>query len=1771
MDTPSSISSAMDHLSTRLAFFGNDFPSENLNELFRRLHRWSKDKKFRMLALFLDESVVVIREEISGLSQPVPREVSSLQSILGLVDGWDAIRTTPIGGAIESALLCVLQIGVLIGSYEATGKKYDIPETGTIISGLSVGILSAAAVAVSNNLSDLANYGVESVRTAFRMGIRVDHVSQSLEAREPEGPPKSWAYVVSGVSAEVIQQELDCFNKETSNPHLTQVFISASDANSVSVTGPPSRLVNAFHHSPVLRYSKHLPMPIYSGLCHASHIYTAADSAAVVSIPKDKAFSPVYLAVLSAKTGNPYVATRAKLLFEEIVLEILTGGIYLDKLTDGITRELSVTGSPEIEVMLLRTSLISQGLLSAISSSIPDATLKKTDLIDWCFVEEPDFFPSSPRSSQQSKLAVVGMACRLPGGANDLELFWKIMEERRDVHTRVPADRFDIDAHYDPTGEAWNTTNTPFGNFIDAPGMFDANFFNMSPREAEQTDPMHRLALITAYEALEMAGYAPNRTPSSILSRIGTYYGQASDDWRELNGGTNIGTYAVPGGERAFANGRINYFFKFGGPSFNVDTACSSGLAAVNQACSALWAGEVDTAIAGGLNVITSPDNFAMLCRGHFLSKTGQCKVWDKDADGYCRADGIGSVVIKRLEDAVADNDNILATIDAAYTNHSADAISITHPHAGAQKENYRQVMQAAGISPVNVSFIELHGTGTQAGDSVESESVVDVFANPKSRRRVPLLMGAVKSNIGHGEAAAGVASLLKVLLIYQKNMIPPHVGIKNEINPVVAKNLERSKAGLALEMTPWPRLADKKRYAIVNSFGAHGGNTTLLLEDGPERVRIGNDPRPTHVVSLSAKSKASLKGNVESLLAFLNQDPETDLGDLAYTTCVRRIQHHTRFAIAASSIEQVKKSLEQCLSNDAFGSLRPVSNASSAVPFTFTGQGAFYFGMGVQLYQEFPAYRTAVDDLDRLVERLGFPSVVGAIDGTLGDDESVSPILTQLAIVVSEIALARFWASVGITPSVVIGHSLGEYAALVAAGVLSAADAIFLVGKRAELILAASKAGSHVMLAVRAGVDQIKDLAPTGVPFEISCINAVQSTVIGGPAEDIQTVRAKLEKEGLKCTPLDVPFAFHTEQMDPILDIFEQVAQQVSFRTPSVPILSPLLADCIFDGKTVNAQYLRRASREPVQFVQALEAGRELGIIQNNATFIEIGPHPVNSSFIKSHMPQTQTLASLRKSENNFTTVAATLAILQSNGLPIDWNAYFKPFEKSHHLISLPKYSWNEKNYWLQYTGTWTLDRAYPPGTRSSSAVSTPQGSALRTSSVHRIISEEVSESTATVTVLSDIMDPEFRAAVDGHQMNGYGVATSSLWGDMAMTVGEYLYKLLVPQARNIHMDVSDLEVLHAQVAHTDKSRAQLLQIEAQLDLRSKQMAIQWFNVSNETGRAAEAYATATVLFGDLPSWRKEWDRLSHLVNSRIASLSKMALEGTANRLSRGMTYNLFKNVVDYNEQYRGMQSVVLDGLEAYADITLSVDLHGTWHTPPHWIDSLFHIGGFVLNGSDASNTKDYFYVTPGWGSCRITQPLVAGGKYRSYVRMAPTEEKNMYAGDVYVLQDGVIVGMMGEMQFRRVPRILMNQFFSPSETNSSKATVPTSVASTATIPRAKPAAASPAVTATPGPTVEFAPQVKAPEPAPAAVQQSAVASSESPIINDCLKIISRETGLDPGELVDSASFVELGVDSLMSLVLSEKFRVELNIEVKSSVFIECPNIGELKGWLDQ
>ena len=431
-----------------------------------------------------------------------------------------------------------------------------------------------------------------------------------------------------------------------------------------------------------------------------------------------------------------------------------------------------------------------------------------------------------------------------------------------------------------------------------------------------------------------------------------------------------------------------------------------------------------------------------------------------------------------------------------------------------------------------------------------------------------------------------------------------------------------------------------------------------------------------------------------------------------------------------------------------------------------------------------------------------------------------------------------------------------------------------------------------------------------------------------------------------------------------------------------------------------------------------------------------------------------------------------------------------------------------------------------------------------------------------------------------------------------MILTVSDYLYRRMDPKAGEVNPKITGFDCSHGQVTQKDTSKPQLLQLEASIDMQTKSMKYEWFNVDSEGIRASDAFARATVKFEDPALWKLEWERVAHFVAGRIESLTQMVTKGTANMLSRNMAYTLFKNVVDYSDTFRGMQSVVLQDYEGFADIELTAERHGTWHTPPHWIDSVSQLAGLIMNGSDSSNTKDFIYVTPGCESFRMIERLEAGAKYRSYVKMLPTKDPHVHNGDVYILRNGQIVGLVGGLKFSRVPRMLIDQLFSPRDAkkvgNHASRSEPnvtggiqTRTHGSETEPTAKkesvvisPKAIKPSgrvttpqvgsLIKTEAETTPLAiPKTVVEEKAVTKVEAAAV--EESGAAADMLRLVAQETGLEREELTDERTFVEIGVDSLMSLVLSEKLRNDLGREVKSSLFIECPTVGELKGWLEQ
>ena len=1136
-------------------------------------------------------------------------------------------------------------------------------------------------------------------------------------------------------------------------PETARIYISAIGRNNCLITGQPTRLRQLegaldFFENPQDNDGQLI------GLWHAPHLYKEADVSRIMrnlSSTLDELPRQCQV-MLSPSTGKPIEGQTAKALFAQAVDDVLRACVRLDLLEESILAECTKNRAAKLSLLSFETD---QSFFFTIPHS-SDYQFTTHDLAGWCL--------SCKQRSQRkdANIAIIGMSCRFPS-ADGPEALWDLLEQGQDTCKQVPRDRFDIKTHWDPDGKKINASHTPYGCFIEQPGLFDPRFFSMSPREATETDPMHRLALVTAYEALEMSGFVLNSTPSTQQDRVGTFYGQTCDDWREVNAAQNIETYFIPGGVRAFAPGRINYYFGFRGPSYSVDTACSSSLAAVQIACQTLKAQECDTAVCGGVNILTAPDIFAGLSKGQFLSKTGACKTWDSEADGYCRADGVGSIILKREEDAIADKDNILGVILASGTNHSADAISITHPHAGNQATLYEKVLHTAGVDPLHVSYVEMHGTGTQAGDTNEMESVTDVFAPQNSLGRNAanaLLIGAVKSNVGHGEAAAGMASLIKVLLMLRHNAIPPHIGIRNQLNPKFT-SLKSRNVQIPFETTNWQRLEGRPRFAFVNNFSAAGGNTGLLLRDvSPQEAPSIADPRSVLPFVVSARSLSSLQANARQLISYLGGASDTSFSSLSYTLTARRMHHTYRIGIAASDLDTLRTSLLAKLDN---GSFAPIPSKVAQVAFVFTGQGSFYPSLGRNLFESSEVFRCEILHLNERTIAQGFPSFLSAIEGSVDEEHHLSALVIQLALLCVQMALVKLWSSWDIRPTVVVGHSLGEYAALYAAGVLSKDDVIHLVGHRAKFLQERCAAGSHLMLAVMASVTEVETITG-GTHYEIACINSPRETVICGNVGQMEELARDLRQAGHKCVAIDLPYAFHSKQIDPILSDFKDSARNVVFNKPNTPVISPLLSQVIKNEGSFSPEYLSRHAREPVNFNDAIWEAAKTGVLDSKTAFIEIGPHPVCTAMIKSIF-ETSALGvpSLHRGENPWKTLSKSLCSLYSTGLSIDWRQFHLEYNTNHELLNLPAYSFDSKNFWIDYVHDWCLYKNVPRDLQPRIDVKPHQEvSTLSTSSVHRIQSESFEANVGEVVAQSDVAHPVLRAAIMGHLVNGVGLCPS-------------------------------------------------------------------------------------------------------------------------------------------------------------------------------------------------------------------------------------------------------------------------------------------------------------------------------------------------------------------------------------------------------------------------
>jgi len=861
-------------------------------------------------------------------------------------------------------------------------------------------------------------------------------------------------------------------------------------------------------------------------------------------------------------------------------------------------------------------------------------------------------------------IAIIGMGCRFPGGADTPEAYWELLAAGRDAVRREPASR-----------RVSADTGTPrWAGYLEDVSGFDADFFGISPREASSMDPRQRLLLEVAWEALEHAGQDPERM---VETSTGVYVGLTGDDYYRLlpNEPERIDAYYGTGNGHCFPPGRVSYTLGLRGPSLAVDTACSSSLVAIHLACQSLRSGECSVALAGGVNLVLDPSVTETLLRMQALSPNGRCSAFDARANGFVRGEGCGLVVLKRLSDAQAHGDTILAVIRGSAVNQDGRSQGLTAPNMLAQQALLRQALANAKVDPSALGYIEAHGTGTPLGDPIEIEALVDVLGRPRpdgSR----CALGSVKTNMGHLEAAAGIAGLMKTVLALQHEAIPKHLNF-SRLNPRI--RLEGTPFFVPTELQPWKRAA-VPRIAGVSAFGMSGTNAHIILEEAPLPAPPARTPapRPTHLLTLSARGEEALVALARRQAEHLTAHPELDAADVCFTLNTARTRMPHRLSVVGGSTQALAASLSAFASGTRPEQVAQGKAGSTPpkVAFLFTGQGAQFAGMGRRLYETSDVFRDALDRCTaRLKPRIDLLSVLYPRDGAPSPIDQTG--YSQPAMFALQYALAELWRSWGVVPDAVMGHSVGEFAAACVAGILSMEDALDLIAERGRLMQALPPGGVMAMaFATEAQVAPL--LAPYQDRVSIAAYNGPGQLSLSGAAEAVERVTAALEAQGIATRKLNVSHAFHSPLVEPMLEALEARAARMA-RTPGkLPLISNVTGRPVGPNELGAPGYWRRHAREAVRFQEGMESLRGLGI----DTYVEVGPHTTLLGLGKACLGEgPEWLPSLRKGKDDVEQLLGVLGRLFVRGQPLDWHKVDS--EPARRKVVLPRYPWQRQRYW--------------------------------------------------------------------------------------------------------------------------------------------------------------------------------------------------------------------------------------------------------------------------------------------------------------------------------------------------------------------------------------------------------------------------------------------------------------------------------------------------------
>ncbi|KAI1082602.1 putative polyketide synthase [Whalleya microplaca] len=1610
------------------------------------------------------------------------------------------------------------------------------------VAGFCAGLLPAAAVATAGNVIEFLQRAQDFFNVALLLGINSEIYRNSQISQSGCSPSLPWSVVVHNISSDVVAGLKGA--NGGNNPHVPVYITAQNSATCVTLSGRGDQLAQFIQEKlpSQCRTRSTNVFTLYHNRDRLTDVFQETIDALERVMPSQlevplHLVAPLYSTIsgtpvhLSNKTNTP--ATLGQLI--SLVLEmILLEPVDWVSVQDSILAELRQHDDSEL------CEVLNFGPGYGISK--PAQPMPQNVEIRDVSATGASRKPISEASSiSLDDVAIVGMAVEMPD-AQDINELWENLWNGVDSCKEIPTSRFHVDDFFHKKDEHGNKSkrslNTRYGNFLKNPFLFDNDLFDISPREARSIDPQQRVLLQTAYRALEDAGYVPDSTASFSRDTFGCYIGNATNDYVE-NLRAEIDVYYSPGTLRAFQSGRISYYFGWSGPSVTLDTACSSSMFALHQAARALAAGDCRAALVGGVNVISSPDMYLGLDRAHFLSPTGQCKAFDASADGYCRSEGCGIFVVKKLRDALAEGDRIHGVIKGIEVNQSGNAHSITHPHAPTQEQLFKRLFNNTKINPHQITVVETHGTGTQAGDPNELESLRNGLCSGRDSRN-PVHFTSIKANIGHCEAASGAAALAKVVLMMRHEQIPPQISLKT-LNPKI-QNLGVDGAVIDRNGVPWHQPGDQPRLALINNFGAAGSNVAMILQQynsAPLQKTTRSEDLQTYILGISGKSAKVLLKLRDEVVARLRGTllaGSSSLADICYTMTARRQLYDFRLSVTADSVDKLIRNLESAEPNRCPAD----KGAGIRVVFVFSGQGSQYLGMGQELMSIYPVFSETIRQCDQILRKNGFPGCLEIINANGTDDpnpDSISQLQAlQSAIFALEVALAQLLISWNILPSAVIGHSLGEYAALVAAGVLDISSGALLVARRAQLMATNCELEKTSMLAVNLGASDVQTMVQGDDRFKklaISCDNSRTDCVVGGPVSQLQTFKNHLASVSkVKSKLLEVPLAYHTQAMDPILPELTQYASTMVLRKPSLPVISNVLGRTVQPGENVfTPEYFARHSRQTVSFQQGVDDFLTTSPDSAATHWVEVGPHASLLPMIATQAPTPQAglLPSLRKGISPSSTLSQLLGHFYQKAAPVDWRQAFA-FHDRPNLVDLPGLPFFQSEFVASYP-------------HETSQLLTGRAENAITPTSNDVFLGRTVQKACDANGFSGIYETLIQSLKDlitGHIVCEHALCPASVYHQMALSA---VADMESESTADLSWSLANISYV-APLLYTGQSTAVVrINITPLGSARNElKFEVSSFAEGTDPNRSS-VHCKGRLKRKARKSTEQKYTRIARMLERQTHRFmypeSSTILETFS---TKAMYDNVFTRVVTYSKLYQQVQFIRIspDCGEAYARCKYPETLSTPAKANAIFMDVLLHVAGFVANlsiaGGEAGICKEVA------SALVLRESVTPGALFDVYCTLITIPAEGVIIADAQAADEHGLMAIFKGMVFQQVQLAKVSQAFSIA---SKRGQGPLNTSKTSTAPCSQQKSATSL-------------QVKVSE-TPSATTVSA--SSTSTVRN----LVSQTCGVDIASLSMESNLEELGFDSLLMIELEAQLSPTYP-QLDLSDLAECATVGDIE-----